>query len=453
MENPSLKPWRWCALGALLAIGACAGFAGNPPTIGGMRAAALRPNTSPIQHVVIVVQENRSFNDLFMGYPGATTQNYGFDTNGEKIALRGQPMATYWDIDHSSQAFFAACDGRGKLPGTYCKMDGWNREHAGYGRPNNFAYAYVPETEIAPYWGMAGQYVLADHMFASNLDGSFIAHQYAVAAYAARGVDYPNSYWGCRGGRHDTLPTLTYRRTYGKHIEACFSYPTIASEADGAGLSWRFYAGTPQGDGGIWSAYQADRRIYYSKDWKSDVVNPPSQFLTDVAAGKLANITWITPTYENSDHAGFDANGGPAWVASVVNAVGKSKFWKTTAIFIYWDDPGGWFDPVPPVHEDYDGLGFRVPLIVISPYARRGRVTHVQYETASVLRFVEDNFGLAPLAASDKRAHDPAGDALDYHQAPRVFKPIRGSQPDEYWIERDRASARRRPPAAMIGSD
>ena len=88
-------------------------------------------------------------------------------------------------------------------------------------------------------------------------------------------------------------------------------------------------------------------------------------------------------------------------MASLVNAIGTSSFWKSTAIFIMWDDPGGWFDPVKPPHKDYDGFGFRVPLIVISPYAKQGYVTHVQYETASVLRFMEDNFGLAPLAASD----------------------------------------------------
>jgi phospholipase C len=82
------------------------------------------------------------------------------------------------------------------------------------------------------------------------------------------------------------------------------------------------------------------------------------------------------------------------WVSSLVDAIGRSKFWKSTAIFIMWDDWGGWFDPVPPVYEDYDGLGFRVPLLIVSPYAKRHYVTHVQYETSSVPRYIEDNFGL-----------------------------------------------------------
>ncbi len=91
-----------------------------------VRSQALRGSTTPIQHVIFIVQENRSFNNLFMGYPGAKTQNYGYDTKGHKIVLRAQDLAQGWDIDHFSPAFFAACDGQGKLPGTRCKMDGWD---------------------------------------------------------------------------------------------------------------------------------------------------------------------------------------------------------------------------------------------------------------------------------------------------------------------------------------
>jgi phospholipase C len=97
-----------------------------------------------------------------------------------------------------------------------------------------------------------------------------------------------------------------------------------------------------------------------------------------------------------------------------------------------WDDWGGWFDPVPPPTEDYDGLGFRVPLIMISPYAKAGYVTHVQYETASVLRFAEDTFGLAQMAAADARAADPVSDAFDYSQPPRPYKHIGGAQTGAY---------------------
>ncbi len=437
----------------LLCVACSNGVASSIPSPPFRASTVEKLRRSPIAHVVFLIQENRSFNNLFMGYPGATTATYGYDTGGRKIRLHAQRLGTSWDIDHSSRAFFAACDGSGALPGTDCKLDGWNNESAGQGHPVDFAYAYVPKHEIKPYWEIAEQYVLADRMFASDLDGSFVAHQYAVAAYASRAVDYPRSDWGCQGGPSDTIPTLTALRVDGPSIRACFENPTIADEADAAGVSWRFYAGKTNGDGGLWSSYQADRKIFRGPDWKANVIDPPSRFLTDIANGQLASITYVTPTFENSDHAGLFGVSGPAWIASAVNAVGTSKFWKSTAVFIMWDDWGGWFDPVQPVFEDYDGLGFRVPLLVVSPYAKQGYVTHVQYETSSVLRFMEDTFGLPQLAESDARANDPVSDAFDYHQKPRPFKRIAGALPTEHWTAQDRLSHARVLPKNSIGDD
>jgi len=416
---------RRSSVALLLALAACnAGSSAGVPEASRPAATRLTAHAaSPIAHVVFVVQENRSFNNLFLGYPGASTQNYGYDTKGNKITLQSIDLATNWDIQHASTTFFAACDGRGRIPGTKCRMDGWNNEVASIGHPKNFAYAYVPESEIKQYWEMAQQYVLADDTFSSNIDGSFIAHQYSVAAYAGHTADYPETNWGCPGGRTDKIHIFTGKRTYGKLIPACFDIPTLGNEADAAGVSWRYYTGSLTSSDGLWSAYQADSRIYNTPDWANNVINPQSQFLTDVANGYLANVTWITPTLQDSDHPGHLANGGPAWVSSIVDAVGKSKFWKSSAIFILWDDWGGWFDPVKPPYVDFDGLGFRIPLIMISPYSPAGRVTHVQYEIASVLRYIEDNFGLAPLAAADARANDPANDpnAFDYAQKVRRF--------------------------------
>ena len=119
-----------------------------------------------------------------------------------------------------------------------------------------------------------------------------------------------------------------------------------------------------------------------------------------------------------------------------------------------WDDWGGCFDPVAPVYEDYDGLGFRVPLIVVSPYAKRHSVTHVQYETASILRFIEDTFGLSQLAASDARANDPANDpaVFDYAQTPRIFKKIGGDKPLSYWRHLEHVPTTRQR-GGIIGDD
>ncbi|MBV9333777.1 MAG: hypothetical protein JO146_07195 [Candidatus Eremiobacteraeota bacterium] len=443
-------------IAALLALAGCAHVRDTLAPAGDtIPFAATRAARTPIEHVVFVIQENRSFNNLFMGYPGATTASYGYDTHGHKIRLLPYALAITWDLGHSAASFISACDGTGNLPGTKCKMDGWNGENNSPNAPKNAPYSYVRRADVAPYWDIAGQYVLADRIFASNLDGSFIAHQYLVAAYASRGVDYPYGSWGCEGGKTDTVPTLRNDRTLGNPITACFDNPTIASEADAADVSWRFYAGDISGDGGLWSSYQADRAIYNGKDWSTDVINPPAQFLKDVGNGKLANITWITPTWSTSDHPSGDATDGPAWVASVVNAVGTSKFWNSTAIFIMWDDWGGFFDPVKPIFRDYDGLGFRVPLLIVSPYAKRGSVTHVQYETASVLRFIEDNFGLPALAKSDARSNDPAADsaAFDYHQPPRKFKKIPGALSESYWMHVQRAQERRKRPVTALGDD
>jgi len=444
---------------SILAAGALALAACTPGGAGGIQhapiipAAPIRRLTTPISHVVFIIQENRSFNNLFLNYPGATTQDYGYDTYGNKIPLRKTSISTSWDISHNSKAFFTACDGQGRLPGTKCKLDGWNGENAGYGHPKNFAYTYVPEREVDQYWKMAQQYVLGDQTFSSNIDGSFIAHQYSVAAYADRAVDNPAGPWGCQGGKDDTIATMTKKRTYAKRIVTCFDIPSIATQADRAGLSWRFYTGGVYSDGGLWSSFQAESRIYDGPDWTTNVINPPAQFLADLAGGELANVTWITPTYETSDHPGLLARKGPSWVTSLVNALGESKFWDSTAIFIMWDDWGGLYDPVQPPFEDYDGLGFRVPLIVISPYAKTGYVTHVQYETASVLRYIEDNFGLTPMAASDKRATDPADDAFDYAQSPRKFKKFGGGHSPHYWLRLERNAGPAGVPRTVLGDD
>jgi phospholipase C len=293
---------------------------------------------------------------------------------------------------------------------------------------------------------MAHEWVLADRMFQSQLDESFVAHQYIIAAQADWSVNLPASYWGCQGGPSDTVPTLLPGRKPGPYIQACFNYQTLGDELDKAHLSWRFYASAygsrSSGTGGTWSSYQAVRHIYYGKDWKKDVISPNWKFITDVRAGKLANFTWITPVCADSDHVNCPGGYGPSWVSALVNTVGKSKFWDSTAIFVQWDDWGGLYDHVAPAHENRDSLGFRVPLLIISPYAKKNYVSHVHYETASVLRFAEDLYGLDQLAPADRRANSPAGDCFDFSQAPRPFVKIEaplgpkffmGPLPDDYF--------------------
>ena len=379
-----------------------------------------------IQHVVIIMQENRSFDNLFQGYPGADTQAFGYNSKGQQIALQPVPLEAQYDIDHSLYAFFAAYDDG--------KMDGFNNEIVGGTYGSNPQYGYVPAAETKPYFAMAQSYVLADRMFASDIDDSFISHQYIISGQANHTAYDPATYWGCDGGKSDIVPTLLGNRTLGPTIVACWNVKTLADELDRAKKTWRFYASGINQNGGVWSAYQAIRHIRYGPDWKRDVLAPQKRILTDVRSGTLANVTWVTPTCILSDHSDCGGNEGPEWVASIVNAIGKSKFWDSTAIFVMWDEWGGWYDHVAPPYVDYDGLGMRVPLLIISPYAKQGYVSHVQYEHGSLLRFAEDQFGLGRLSDSDRRANSPAVDCFDFAQPPRAFSPFASKLSPEYFM-------------------
>ncbi len=397
--------------------------------------APAQTGAGKISHIVYIIQENRSFDDLFQGYPGADTVSIGRNSSGKRIRLTPTRLATEYEIDHSVHAMFAACNGTSSLPGTHCRMNGFDKERA-YGGPPNPQYVFVPHTDSKPYFEMAHEGVLADRMFQSQLDESFVAHQYVIAAQAQSSVDLPYGFWGC-GTAGDFVYTITKKRRIGKMQAPCFDYQTLGDELDAAHLSWRFYTSkfaSPSSDGGsFWSGYQAVHHVYDGPDWLK-VITPQKRFIGDVRAGKLASFTWITPTCPNSDHVNCGGGFGPSWVAAVVNVVGKSKFWNTTAIFIQWDDWGGLYDHVAPPFEDYDGLGFRVPLIVLSPYARRDHVSHEQYETASVLRFAEDLWGLGRLAAADARANSPAGDCFDFSQEPRPFVPIEAPRDTAFFL-------------------
>jgi phospholipase C len=421
-----------------------AGCAGSPSPGGASgvlpqsRALAVHAKGGgKIQHVVIIIQMNRSFNDLFYGYPGAKTASYGYDSENQKIELKPVSLATRWALGADADA---ACNGAGKLPGTDCRMNGFNDEHwtCGPGSaprcPNKYPpYAYVPHHETKPYFTMAKRYVLADEMFASNFDAStFGSLQYIIEAQDHNTVGSPSGVPGCGGGRNDWIQTIG-----GGRIHPCFNNATLGDELDAAHLSWAYYevndangiCGNGDGNdrkpaGGLWSAYGAIKHICYGRDWNEDVISPPTQFLADVKSGNLRTVSWITPAFADSDEAGSDSTTGPSWVASLVNAVGESKYWNSTAIFVFWDSYGGWYDPVPPPQLDADGLGFRVPLLVISPYAKRGYVSHVRYEHGSILRFAEDQFALGRLGASDMRANSPQRDCFDFKQPPRKFVPI-----------------------------
>jgi phospholipase C len=440
-----MSVWRkravGCALATLFVVTGCAQRPGTsplfptPPSRGGFLVDRSRSASGKIKHVVWIMQENRSFDNLFQGYPGADTHSSGQDSRGKTLALTPITLATPWDIDHSSASFFLAYN-HGQWNGFDLEQSNANR--ARYPHPQ---YGYVPPSESRLYFEMAHRYVLGDRTFTSHIDASYVSHQYMIAGQANRAVDFPSDVWGCTH-RHDVIPTLTDARTYGSNIPVCQNYQTLGDELDASGHSWRLYTDTK---GSLWVSYRSIRHIRYGPDWKRNVIGSSAQVLADVANGKLADVTWVTPTCANSDHASCGGNTGPQWVANVVNAIGQSPFWDSTAIFVMWDEWGGWYDHVPPPRVDFDGLGLRVPLLVISPYAKQGYVSHVQYEHGSVLRFIEDQFGLSRLAASDSRANSPAADCFDFTQSPRGFQPFATALRPEDFFRMERAQTPRPP--------
>lgn len=408
---------RPAILALLLAGAACGGGAQNVP----IPSAGTPAGMVKIKHVLWIMQENRSFDDLFQGYPGADTSAAGRDSNGRTVRLAPISFTAGYDIEHSSVSFFRACDGAGAIRGTRCRMDGFDREqvHCYVHCPLHAQYGYVPHAQTRIYFAMAHQYVLGDRMFTSHIDLSYVSHQYMIAGQANHAVDYPANRWRCNGAS-DVIGTLTDKRKYGPNIPVCQDYRTLGDELDAAALSWKLYSVRNF----QWVAYGSIRHIRYGPDWNENVIGSPAKLIENLARGELADVTWVTPTCENSDHAACASPTGPQWVADVVNAVGESPFWNSTAIFIMWDDWGGWYDHVAPPYVDFDGLGFRVPLLVISPFAKRGYVSHVQYEHGSILKFIEDRFNLPRLSASDTRANSPAGDCFDFTQQPRKFQPF-----------------------------
>jgi len=214
----------------------------------------------------------------------------------------------------------------------------------------------------------------------------------------------------------------------------CFDYQTMADLLDAKSVTWRYYAPGPTTDSFfIISAYQAVRHIRFGPDWQNNVISPETQVLTDIANGKLAQVTWIVPAYNNSDHPGAPPQ-GPEWVASIVNAIGASPFWNSTTIFISWDDWGGWYDHVPPPQIDAMGLGFRVPVIVVGPYVRRGYVSHVTHEASGFLRYTEEVFNLPSLGTRDAVADD-FSDCFDYTQSPTPYIKVKTTHGAAFFLK------------------
>ncbi len=394
-----------------------------------------------IAHVVIIIQENRTANNLFNDLPGADTVRTAKNSQGETVQLQPVPLTAPYDISHKHKAFETEyADGQGN---GFDKVGSRCHPNAKCPPPDVRAYGYVPESEVEPYYVMASRFAFASRMFQTNEGPSFPAHQYLLSGTSTiadgsplRAAENPHTPSGGNTGGCDSPPGsfVTLIDQYGQENQStypCFQRNSLIQLIEAQGLSWHYYQNHL--GAGLWNGPDAIEAVWQSPEFSTDVVEPPSQVLKDIDAGTLANVVWVTPTSAASDHAGITDGSGPSWVASVVNEIGKSKYWKDSAIFVTWDDWGGWYDPiVPQIYNSYE-LSFRVPLIVISPYAKRHYISTVQHEFGSILKFTEEAFNLGSLGTTDVRADD-LRDCFDFAKAPSNFQVIPAPHHADYFL-------------------
>jgi phospholipase C len=372
------------------------------------------PAQNPIQHIVFIVKENRSFDHMFgrfRGADGATSGKCGSKTIPLTHAHNMTP-----NLNHEWAPARMAIDG-GKMDG-FCLIK------------NDYApYVQYQKKDLPNYWKYAKHFELSDETFSSMTGASFGNHLYLAAATNTGFIANPhrtnpirpdNSSWGCDAPLDVVAPRVLDPPNY-VFVYPCFDTTTLTDLLDEAKLSWHYYAGEKGTSGYIYSILDEVPHIRFGSQWITNV-SPPENFVTDVLQKHtLANFTWITPRAPLSDHPPESLCDGENWAVEIINAIMQSEFWNSTAIFLTWDDWGGYYDHVAPPHLDYFGLGMRVPMIIISPYANAKTVVHTQYEFASVLKFAEKTFGLPQLTRRDEKANDMM-DAFNFAQSP--LKPL-----------------------------
>lgn len=376
-----------------------------------------------IQHIVFIVKENRTFDNYFGTFPGADGATTGTLHTGEVIQLGRTPDRTPHDIDHSFNGAVRAIDGGA--------MDGFDL----IGNCGDLlCYTQMIEDDIPNYFAYARYFTLADAMFSSLTGPSFPNHLYTIAAQSGRAISNPSNSmgrWGCDSPANSRTMLLNDDGTR-TPVFPCFDFPTLADSLNAAGISWRYYAPNPGQSGYIWSAFNAIDHIRNGPDWANVV--PPARFVRDALAGNLPAVSWIVVGSGLSEHPPASTCLGENWTVDQLNAVMQGPDWNSTAVFLTWDDFGGFYDHTPPPMPDNFGFGPRVPLLVISPFAKSGFISHTVYEFSSLLKFAEERFNLDPLTDRDAQANDLL-DSFDFSQdplpplilTPRVCPPAAGA--------------------------
>jgi phospholipase C len=362
-----------------------------------------------IQHIVFIIKENRSFDEYFGTFPNANGTTQGVLSTGQTITLGHTPDMTPADVGHRFFDAHAAENGG--------KMNGFDVEYGGNIVGSGLALTQFTQQDIPNYFAYASYFTLGDNMFGAINAPSLPSHLYTIGAQSGGIFSNPAvgaAAWGCDSSADTTVDQLDSDGVINT-IFPCIDFQTLADSLETAGISWMGY-GPIQGESGfLWNTFDAIKHIRYSSLWTTNIVSD-TQFITDVQNGTLPTVSWLV-TGQANEHPPGSACLGEGWTVQQLNALMASPLWSSTAVFLIWDEWGGFYDHVPPPTLDAFGLSPRVPLIVISPFAKPGYITHTQYEPSSVLAFIETRFGLAPLTSRDANANNIT-DAFDFTQKP-----------------------------------
>ena len=388
-------------------------------------AACSSKSAYPIDHVVVFVKENHTFDNYFGSFPGADGTTTCRLKDGTAFSCPHAPGSTPRDLCHEHDC--ALTDWAAG------QMNGWEDVSGSDSGGDHLAWAQYAESDIPNYWKYARTFALGDRFFANMLGPSFPGHTFLLAAQAGWALGNPPVHipgslnWGCDQPAADTVPTLQGGTCAVAAVAPCFDIPSVPDVLP-AGVTWKFYGTDFYGlDPEPWSMFDAIQRIRNGDGWKN-VVNV-SRLSEDIAKGTLPDVSWVVDQDLRSEHPAVgDVCSGENWTVGYINQLMQSPYWSHTAILFTMDDFGGWVDHVaPPRQYGCDaahpyGLGFRLPLIILSPWARPGFIFHEQAEQASVPRFIERIFGAPPLssrdpAAQDGQANDLLG-AFDFKQQP-----------------------------------
>ncbi len=378
----------------------------------------------PIKHVVVIVKENHTFDNYFGSFPGAEGTTTAKTKTRGMIPVPHAPDRTPRDMCHAHSCGIADLNGGA--------MDGWDDNAGTTMNGDDLAYAQYQESDIPNYWQYARKFALGDHFFANALSPSVPGHMFTLAAQSGwatgnPGVDYTHPFWGCDQAKGTVVDVQDQTTCTTKQVFPCFDIPAIPDILP-AGTKWKFYGSNFYVFNQVWSMFNGVDKIRNGPLWSNVVME--STFDSDIKNGTLPDVTWLVDQDLSSEHPNVGGVcAGENWTVSHINNLMNSKYWKDTAIIFTMDDFGGWYDHVKPPRQygcdpkDPYGLGFRLPLIIISPYAKPGFVFKEVSEQASIATFIEKIFhakgtlhDLDP-AAQDKQANDLLN-AFDFNQKP-----------------------------------